>query len=307
MTRHDPVDVVVVGAGMAGAAFAKRLSEGAPRLRIVCLERGDWVRPEDMPATRRDWQRAGLGAWALSPNERLGSGAPIFSADYPIDDTGSAIKPLMWNGVGGSTINWGAHFPRLHPSDFRTRTLDGVGDDWPFSYFDLEPYYDANDIEMGVAGLAGDPAYPPKPARSTRPLPLGRLGTTVARGFDVLGWHWWPVDAAINSAPYDGRHACNHCGPCLLGCVRHAKASVDATYWPKALRNGVALWPRSVTTEIVVQAGRATGVRFHDADGAAHELPAAWIVVAGNGIGTARLLLASGIGGSAVGRNLMFH
>ncbi|HLY38350.1 MAG TPA: GMC family oxidoreductase [Candidatus Binatia bacterium] len=307
MTRHDAVDVVVVGAGMAGAAFCKRLSERAPQLRIVCLERGDWVRPDDMPATRRDWQRAGFGAWALSPNERLASGAANLSADYPIDDTGSAIKPLMWNGVGGSTINWGAHFPRLHPSDFRTRTLDGVGDDWPFSYFDLEPYYDANDVEMGVSGLAGDPAYPPKPARRMPPLPLGRLGTTVARGFDALGWHWWPVDAAINSAPYDGRAACNHCGPCLLGCVRHAKASVDATYWPKALRNGVELRPRSVTTEIVVQGGRATGVRFHDADGAEHELPATWVVVAGNGIGSARLLLASGIGGDVVGRNLMFH
>ena len=72
----------------------------------------------------------------------------------------------MWNGVGGSTINWAAHFPRLHPSDFRTHSLDGVGEDWPFGYFDLEPYYDQNDIEIGVSGLAGDPAYPPKPAAS---------------------------------------------------------------------------------------------------------------------------------------------
>ena len=165
MIRNDPVDVVVVGAGMAGAAFCRRLSERAPRLRIVCLERGDWVRPGDMPATRRDWQRAGLGAWALSPNARLHSAEPSHSADYPVDDASAAIKPLMWNGVGGSTINWGAHFPRLHPSDFRTRTLDGVGDDWPFTYFDLEPHYDQNDAEMGVCGLAGDPAYPPKPPR----------------------------------------------------------------------------------------------------------------------------------------------
>ena len=31
------------------------------------------------------------------------------------------------------------------------------------------------------------------------PIPLGRLGMTAARGFDALGWHWWPVDAAVNS------------------------------------------------------------------------------------------------------------
>jgi len=37
---------------------------------------------------------------------------------------GKPFKPLMWSGVGGSTINWAAHFPRLHPSDFRTQTLD---------------------------------------------------------------------------------------------------------------------------------------------------------------------------------------
>ena len=54
---------------------------------------------------------------------------------------------------------------------------------------------------MGVSGLAGDPAYPPKPPRAMPPLALGRLGMTAARGFDALGWHWWPVDAAINSRP----------------------------------------------------------------------------------------------------------
>src|SRR6058998_1850457 len=154
MARLDPVDVVVVGAGLGGSAFCARLSERAPHLRIVCLERGDWVDRAAMPAYQRDWQRAALGAWATSPNARLAAAEPSQSADYPIDDSTSPIKPLMWNGVGGSTINWAAHVPRLHPSDFRTRTLDGVGDDWPFSYFDLEPYYDLNDVAMGVAGLA---------------------------------------------------------------------------------------------------------------------------------------------------------
>ncbi|MGH6962116.1 MAG: NAD(P)-binding protein, partial [Dongiaceae bacterium] len=161
--RHGPVDVVVVGAGMGGAAFCARLSERAPHLRIVCLERGGWVDTAAMPAWRRDWQRATINEWASSPNLRLQAPTPSPSVDYPIDDSGSPFKPLMWSGVGGSTINWAAHFPRLHPSDFRTGTLDGVGDDWPFGYFDLEPYYDLNDAAMGVSGLAGDPAYPPKP------------------------------------------------------------------------------------------------------------------------------------------------
>jgi choline dehydrogenase-like flavoprotein len=58
-------------------------------------------------------------------------------------------------------VLYAGHFPRLHPSDFRMRTLDGVTDDWPIDYATLEPFYAENDRMMGVSGLAGDPAYPP--------------------------------------------------------------------------------------------------------------------------------------------------
>jgi choline dehydrogenase-like flavoprotein len=310
VARLDAVDVVVVGAGLGGSAFCARLSERAPHLRIVCLERGDWVDRSRMPAYRRDWQSAALGAWATSPNVRLRAAETSQSADYPVDDSASPIKPLMWNGVGGSTINWAAHVPRLHPSDFRTRTLDGTGDDWPFSYFDLEPYYDLNDTAMGIAGLAGDPAYPPKRSSRMPPLPIGRLGERAARGFNALGWHWWPADAAINTVDRDGRRACNNGGPCLMGCPIHAKASADIVYWPAALKNGVKLRTRSVAQQVIVQGGRAIGVSYRDGNGETHEQPAAFTVVACNGIGTARLLLASNVGrgtGGALGRYLMFH
>jgi len=305
--RLAPVDVVVVGAGFGGAAFCARLAAKAPKLRIVCLERGPWVDRKAMPSLREDWQSASFGAWATPPNARLKSGQTLQSADYPIDDDSSAFKPLMWNGVGGSTMTWAAHFPRLHPSDFRTKSLDGVGDDWPFDYFDLEPYYDENDRICGIAGLNGDPAYPPKSPRQMPPFPLGRLGMTAAKGFDKLGWHWWPVDAAVNSAPYEGRAACNHCGPCLQGCTIGAKMSVDQTYWPKAIAAGVELRPSCIVQQVEIEAGRATGVRYRDPDGKKVVQPASLVVVAGNGIGTARLLLASGVESPALGRNLMFH
>jgi choline dehydrogenase-like flavoprotein len=305
--KREAVDVVVVGAGLGGGAFSMRLSEKVPGLRVVCLERGGWLDRRTLPAWRKDWQRAIMLEWATSPNLRLAATRPSASADYPIDDRQSAFKPLMWNGVGGSTINWAAHFPRLHPSDFRTRSLDGVGDDWPFSYSDLEPYYDLNDAVMGVAGLAGDPAYPAKPARPMPPHALGRLGAVAVRGFDALGWHWWPVDAAINSQPHGGRAACNRCGPCLIGCVNGAKSSADLTYWPLAIANGVELRTGAVVQQIEVEGGRATGVRYRDAEGRDVHQPAACVVVAGNGIGTVRLLLASGLSNEALGRNLMFH
>jgi choline dehydrogenase-like flavoprotein len=309
-SRLDPVDVVVVGAGLGGSAFCARLSERAPHLRIVCLERGDWVDRSSMPAYRQNWQSAALGAWATSPNVRLAATETSASADYPIDDSASPIKPLMWNGVGGSTINWAAHAPRLHPSDFTTRTLDGVGDDWPFSYFDLEPYYDLNDAFMGIAGLAGDPAYPPKRSPRMPPLPIGRMGERAARGFNAMGWHWWPGDAAINTVDRGERRACNNAGPCLQGCPIQAKASADIVYWPRALKNGVKLRTRCVVHQVIVQGGRAIGVAYRDQSGEVHEQPAAFVVVAGNGIGTARLLLASKLGQGSdgpLGRYLMFH
>jgi choline dehydrogenase-like flavoprotein len=305
--RRDPVDVVIVGAGIGGAAFAARLSEQAPRLKVLLLERGGWFQRDNLPAHRRDWQGLALSSWATSPNLRLRSGTSACSADYPIDDSRSTFKPLMWNGVGGSTINWAAHFPRLHPSDFRVRTQDGIGDDWPFSYFDLEPYYDLNDAAFGVSGLAGDPAYPVKKSPRMQPMPMGRLGQVAASGFDRLGWHWWPVDAAINTIATAGRAACNHCGPCQAGCVNGAKSSTDLTYIPRAIRNGVELRADCVAQEVVLEAGRATAIRYRDAEGGDVVQPASAIVVAGNGIGTARLLLASGLDSPALGRNLMFH
>ena len=305
--RPPPTDVVIVGAGVGAAAFALHLSERAPKLRIVVLERGGWLDRARLPVLRDDWQTDALSTYATSPVVRLAAGGNPQSADYPIDDTRSDFKPLMWNGVGGSSVSWAAHFPRLHPSDFRTRTLDNVGDDWPFSYAELEPFYDLNDARVGVSGLAGDPAYPAKPPRAMPPLPLGRAGLAAARGFDRLGWHWWPVDAAINSTAHDGRPACNHCGPCLQGCLSGAKSSADLTHWPRALARGVELRTGCVAQAVEIEAGRATAVRYRDADGIEHVQAASTVVVAANGIGTPRLLLASGLTLPALGRNLMFH
>lgn len=305
--RRDPVDVVIVGAGFSGAAFAWGLSRQRPGLAIALLDRGGPTDRAAMPVGHADWQRQLQGAWAASPNIRIAAGGNPFSADYPVDDSDSAFKPLMWNGLGGSTVNWAAHFPRFHPSDFRTRSLDGVGDDWPFGYDDLAPYYDLNDERMGISGLRGDPAYPLKPERTMPPLAPGRTGLRAAAALDRLGWHWWPVDAAINTAAHGGRSGCNHCASCVAGCPRDAKASVDVTYLADAAAQGVDIRPHCIVQQVEVEAGRARGVTYRDREGREVFQPAGEVVVAGNGIGTARLLMASGLTAPALGRNLMFH
>jgi choline dehydrogenase-like flavoprotein len=258
-----------------------------------------------------DWELHRQSDFNPDPNLR---GLPV---DYPVHNAESPIAPLMYNAVGGSTIHWSAHFPRFRPSDFRVRTLDGVADDWPITYAQLEPFYDLNDRMVGVAGSTGDPAYPPKTPRQTPPIPLGKLGHTMVKGFERLGWHWWPSDSAILTRPYDGRDACNNCGPCDLGCSRRAKASADVTYWPKALAQGARLTTRARVREITVRKdGLVDGVVYYDAAGQVHEQKARLVVLACNGIGTPRLLLNSrsslfpdGLANSSglVGRNLMFH
>ena len=135
-------DVIIVGAGAAGAAAAWRLSAGG--LQTVCLERGDWQQREDMPATSDDWEILRQTNWHPSPAQRK------LPFDLEIDAQESMIKPLACATVGGSTIMWSCHFPRFHPSDFCTQTLDGVGDDWPITYDDLLPYYKLNEKMMGV-------------------------------------------------------------------------------------------------------------------------------------------------------------
>lgn len=305
---EETVDVLIIGAGAAGAAFAWSMAD--TRMNILCLEQGDWVKHDDYPGIGADWELRQFGDFGLSPNGRGRR------EDYPVNDSESPIKASMFNAVGGSTILYAAHFPRMHPSDFRVRTLDGVADDWPLDYAQLEPYYDINARMMGVSGLAGDPAYPPKEV-PLPPLPLGVLGETLAAGFNKLGWHWWPSDSAIASRDYEGRAGCVNAGTCLVGCPQGAKASTDVTYWPEAMRQGVRIKTRCRVREITLRDdGMADGVIYYDADGVERRQRAEIVVLACNGIGTPRILLNSrsprfpdGLANRSgmVGRRLMFH
>jgi choline dehydrogenase-like flavoprotein len=304
----EAADVLIIGAGAAGAALAWSLAE--TRMRIVCLEQGGWMNPADYPATRTGWELERFGAFGLSPNGRGRR------EDCPVNDSESPIKISNFNAVGGSTVLYAAHFPRFHPSDFRVKSLDGVADDWPIDYATLAPWYDVNARMMGVAGLAGDPAYPPKEP-PLPPVPLGLLGETLARGFDRLGWHWWPSDSAIATREHEGRAPCINLGPCILGCAQGAKGSTDVTYWPAAVRAGVELRTHCRVREISVdEKGMASGAIYVDEEGNEHFQPAEIVVLACNGVGTPRLLLNSrsphfpdGLANSSglVGKNLMFH
>ena len=75
--------------------------------------------------------------------------------------TGSASRML-----GGRTNHWGRISLRFGPDDFRRKSLDGLGDDWPITYDDMKPYYDRVDSFVGIFGSEGGLAE-----RSRRHLP----------------------------------------------------------------------------------------------------------------------------------------
>lgn len=305
----DDVDVLIIGAGATGAAAAWYLSEYT-KLSIVCLEQGKHTKPEAYPTTKTNWESHRYNDFNVSPNERK------LEVDYPIDDKSSPISIANYNAVGGSTILYSGHFPRFHPSDFKVKTLDGVADDWPLTYNDLEPYFRINDKMMGVSGLEGDPAYP-EINNLLPPIPLGDAGEIMAKGFNKLKWHWWPSYSAIITREYMNRGKCINLGPCNLGCPQGAKSSVDVSYWPLALKNGVKLKTQSRVREITLDNnGILNGAIYFDKNGIEQRQKARIVILACNGVGTPRLLLNSknkffpdGLANNSglVGKNLMVH
>ena len=302
-------DVLIVGAGASGGVAAKELSSAG--FTVVCLEQGDWTPSSAFSGDTPEWELSRGKTWHPNPNVRM---AP---ADYPINTSKSDINPVMFNGVGGSTILWAAGWGRALPSDFRVRTLDGVADDWPFTYRDLAPWYERVEKDMGVSGLAGNPAYPDGLSYPLPPLPIGKVGMKAAQGMDALGWHWWPGTNAIPSKIYRHRPACLRYGTCMTGCPAGAKASTDLTHWPDAIADGARLVTGARVREVTVdKRGRASGATYFDREGVEHHQHADVVILAANGVGTPRLLLMStssthpdGLSNSSglVGRNLMIH
>jgi len=305
----DHADVLIVGAGASGGVAALRLARAG--MRVVCLEQGDWQDPTSYPGAGPDWEVQARKQWTSSPNVRGGA------ADYPIDLEHSDMDLGNFNGVGGGTVLYSAVWPRLLPSDFRTASEHGVGDDWPLSYAELQPFYEETDRQFGVSGLGGNPKYPPGADPPLPPLPIGRTGLALARAHARLGWHWWPEYNAILSTDHDGRHVCVQRGSCGSGCNEGAKGSTDVTHWPHAIRAGARLVTNARVRAIEVDTrGRASGATWLDADGHEHFQDADVVLCAANGIGTARLLLLSahpgapdGLANSSglVGRRLMVH
>jgi choline dehydrogenase-like flavoprotein len=307
-SADDEVDVLIVGAGPSGAVTAHTLASSG--MSVLCLEQGDWSNPADYPGNRPEFELLLRRDWHANPNVRGRL------QDYPLNVEDSDLSPVMYGGVGGSSVLYGAQWMRLKPSDFRVRTVDGICDDWPIDYDELHPYYDRIGNFLGVSGLSGDPAYPPQEIEMP-PHPLGPGGMRMAKVMNGLGWHWWPGTQAIPTWKFKHLAQCVRWGVCETGCPAGAKASFDIGYWPHATAAGARLVTGARVHTVTTDAeGRANSAIWLDRQGNQHRQLARIVVLAANGIGTPRLLLLSqssrfpdGLANSSglVGKNLMLH
>ncbi|RLV56272.1 GMC family oxidoreductase [Aeromicrobium phragmitis] len=303
MIEHDPVDIVTIGGGMTASIIAALVLPSTD-LRMVSIEQGaeQWTYPDfqhnhdtlkfqNRFAMMQDLEKV---SWTWRPHE----GVPAL----PMRQYGS-FHP--GSGLGGAMVHWTALTWRFNPTDFAYRThheerygADRIPDemtvqDWPLSYDELEPYYDALEWDMGVSGQAGNingvridggnpfegprqRGYPNPPLAS---MAFGELFRGAAERLDL---HPFPTPAGILSRGWtdpfgNTRAACLYCGFCTrYGCEVGAKTSPITTWLPPALATErYEVRTRSHVLRIETDAdGRATGVRYVNADGEEHFQPA---------------------------------
>ena len=295
-------DACIVGSGAGGGAMAYALTKTG--LRVIVLEKGPFYRDADffhdeLAVCRRSY---------FVPD-------PLKEPHLVARDGGKAQPSTDgWIAccVGGGTVHMSGFFFRMRAEDFALRTRFGevTGTnvaDWPFGLAELEPFYDEAERVIGVSGDAA------AEGRKT-PYPLGPIvthpaGALVDDACKKSGLHVFQMARAILSAPYDGRLACHHCGFCgSYGCEAGAKSSSTVSFLARAAATKLlTIVPQAMTTRVLADRDRATGVVYVDAEGKEQRVRAKVVVLACSAIETARLLLISKLanGNGLVGRNLM--
>jgi choline dehydrogenase-like flavoprotein len=312
MSAKKGVDVCIIGSGAGGAPVAYAL--GKAGFSVVVLEAGPRYKPEEYHLAKKDWEQYPYPQPFVDPEYGKKENLYTYSAPEKLEPNHRALR--SWSkaqgyynpndrrrpphiqrakGVGGTTLHYQGEAHRFSPFGFETRSLYGVGEDWPITYKDLEPYYDKAEKLLGVAGLEGNPYKPPRGPFPNPPHELSCASERVKVGFDKLGLHLWPNYLNIISRPFDGRPPCNYCNGCFLGCMMRAKGSMDVTLIPKAEATGnVEVIPNSVVREIAINdRGKAEGVIYFDSKKLEKRQKAKIVVISASALESPRLLLNS--------------
>jgi len=290
-------DVCIVGSGAGGGTAAYVLTKAGAN--VVMLEAGQWwdsAKDSKMMAWPYDSPRRGaktrerefgefdgcIGSWTID-------GEPYTTAPNERFDWYRARM------LGGRTNHWGRISLRFGPDDFKHKSLDGLGDDWPWGYDEIKPYYDELDKFVGlfgtVEGLHNDPdgifLPPPKP-RCYELL--------IKKAADELKITCIPSRLSILTRPLNGRAACHYCGQCGRGCATHSNFSSTSVFLPPALATGkLKIVTGAMAREVLTDtSGLATGVSYvNTADGQEYTVRAKAVVLAASACESARLMLNS--------------
>ena len=323
---------LIVGSGASGGWVAKELTEQG--MDVLMLEAG----PPRFPLrdfTEHVWpyqvKFRGFGDQARllkdQPVQRLCYACDEYSHQFFINDaehpyTFPLDKPFMWirgRQVGGKTFCWARESYRYSDYEFKAASRDGYEQDWPFSYAELEPYYDKVEGFIGVSGSReGLPQMPD--GKFLPPMNLS-CGSVLAR--DVIGkhfgWRLMPDRVANLTVPHNGRPACHYCNECQRGCYTASYFNSPSVTLPAAARTGrFTLLSDAVVSHVITNSeGKATGVHYlHRETKTHHEAHARIVVLAAATLESTRILLNSrssrfpnGIGNSSgvLGHYLMDH
>jgi choline dehydrogenase-like flavoprotein len=294
-------DVIVIGSGFGGVMAAHPLVRAG--LRVLMLERGPWV-----ARGPHNWEPR--GTVDLTPYYS-------YESPYRVIGPGEAKSVGSYSCVGGPSVFYGGVSLRLRAADFEPdpEIVGDSGAAWPYRYSDLEPYYLQAERLLEVAGDAGaDPTEPPHSAPyPAPPAPLTETPRMLERTARGIGLHPFRLPLAINHRA-NGRAPCIHCTTCdTFACGISAKNDLATGVLPELIRAGLALRPETVAVRLVVGGRRVTSVECVDkAEGRRVTFEAPLFVLAGGALGSAHLLLVSGLpdlnpAGDHVGRYLARH
>lgn len=297
-TQPKTYDVVIVGSGAGGGMAAYVLANAG--LSVALIEAGPMYDPAKN-VTQLKWSYESPRRGASTKYRPFGD----FDASYwgwEIDGEpytkAQGTKWDWWRArmLGGRTNHWGRISLRFGPKDFKRRSIDGLGDDWPISYDDIKPYYDRIDKMLGVfgtnEGLENDPDghFLPPPRPRLHELFIKNAATQA--GVRVIPSRLSILTQKIN----DKRGECFYCGQCNRGCQVHADFSSSSVLVNPAISTGnVDVFPNAMAREVLTGSnGLATAVSYVDKDDLQeYQVKGKTIVLAASACESARLLLNS--------------
>ena len=295
-------DVVVVGSGAGGGTVTNVLANLG--VSVLLLEAGPMLSMSDLKEHMWPYNVPHRGAGAKGQAYTGGPTGFTYSATFggnQIEGEPYTVAPgsdFSWfrsRVLGGRTNHYGRVTLRMADYDFKPRSTDGLGFDWPISYADLAPYYDKAERFIGVTGTAEGIRSAPDGIFNP-PAPLRAHDVLVQRACAKNGIRAVAARQAVTTVPRNGRPACHYCGQCGRGCMTASNYAASYVQIFPAMKTGkVQVIANAMARELITDAsGKVTAVSYIDkTDGTEKQVRCRTVVLAASACESARLLLNS--------------